>query len=106
MTDDLVCAIREVVRDFVNESTLRQLERSMSGSTSSPTEAELSDWYANLPSSGKDHLRRIVSNAVDETIFGVLGVLDDMQGIEDVTESNTDDLEVCFVVDHEAETIV
>ena len=35
MTDDLACAIREVVREFVNESTLDRLEHP-TGPTSSP----------------------------------------------------------------------
>lgn len=103
MQDDLVCAIREVVRDFVNETTLEQLE-SGSGGPVSKGEREVHEWYASLPEAGRNHLRKIVSNAVDETIYGVLGVVDDMQSFEQQrgrrTPARTSRQEVCFVVDN------
>ncbi len=104
MTGDLADAIREVVRDYVNESTLDRLEIE-AGSTSSPQrEPTTSDWYASLPDDGKDHLRRIVSAAVDETIDGLLGVLDDVREIEvhhptPDRDTAPDASAVCFVVD-------
>ena len=91
MTDDLVSALREVVRDVVSRSTLRRLEGA-TGFTSCPVDPELSGWFAALKDSDKDHLRRIVKFAVDDTVDNVFEVLDEMSESQSTASLSGDDL--------------
>ena len=110
MDDNLLSAIRETVRDAVNESTMRRLE-SAAGGVNGNRDRATGDWYAQLPEDGKSHVQRILQDAVDETIFGVLGVVDDMQSFDHVATGEDapegkEPQEVCLVVDSAAESLV
>jgi len=98
-SDELRSAIREVVRDFVHQSVLDPLSEP-TGPTSASIDPETADWCASLPAASRGHLERIVSAAIDETIDGVLGVLDDACGLVEDPDTH----EVCFVVTHEDES--
>ncbi len=105
MTEELEGAIREVVHDFVSETTLQQLEHPEEAAQEAASDPELSRWYASLPEDGKTSVRKLMKSVVDETIHGVLGVLDDVCDIDDRLPED-DPLDVAFVVDDAGDPIL
>ena len=77
-----VRAVEIAVRDGAVSEALQNLARP-SGRRPPHELAERSIWYRGLSETDKEKLHEVLSEAVDQTIFGFLCVLDGVRSIED-----------------------
>lgn len=79
--------IKSEVADSAVESTIDNLVDPPGRNPSSEMLA-LSQWYDSLPNEGKANVHKIITDAVKESIFGFLCVLDDVRSISESGERN------------------
>lgn len=84
-SQDFVMIIRSVVRDSAVRSTLEVLEHPP-GRTPSDGLINRSKWYHSLTTEDKQRLIEIVSDAVDNGVFGFLCVLDGVRSVESTSD--------------------
>lgn len=78
---EFIKVIKKVVRESSIEDTISNIEEPP-GRGASEAEKRRSEWFASLNNSQKEIIESIVSDAVDEAIFGLLCVIDGVRSIE------------------------
>lgn len=81
-SEEFVAAIKEFVRDSAIDDTIENLE-DPPGRKVPEAEKQRSKWFNNLPDEDHNNIKSIVTDAVDEALFGLLAVLDGSRAIED-----------------------
>lgn len=83
MTNDtFVERIKDEVRDASVEVTLKNLVE-LIGRSPRDKNVRQKEWYDTLNDSDRDMVRNVITEAVDETVFGFLCVLDGVRTIDD-----------------------
>ena len=96
-SEQFVGAVKIAVRRASISGTLRQLEQPQ-GRTPPVELVETSQWFNTLSEHDKSMVAKIVTKAVDLSVFGFLSVLDGVQSIEDVEQGQ---LELFYVSETE-----
>lgn len=78
---EFIDLIKYVVRDAAIENTLGNLKQA--SKSSSDFEKSRTKWFSELSMLEKKHIESIVKDAVDESLFGLLCVIDGVRVIED-----------------------
>jgi hypothetical protein len=81
-SEEFVAAVKEVVRDSAIGDTIENLE-DPPGRKVPEAEKQRSEWFNNLSEKDRSNVESIVTEAVDEALFGLLSVLDGSRAIED-----------------------
>jgi hypothetical protein len=84
--EEFIKVIRLVVRDSAIESTMENLEVPP-GRKPSEKELQRSKWFNQLPEENKTDINNIVTEAVDEAVFGFLAVLDGVRAFTNEKEA-------------------
>ena len=79
--EEFVSVIKQVVRESAIEGTLKQTEKP-SGRKVSDERRLKSEWYNHLSEEDKKMVRAIITDAVDDSVFGFFAVLDGVRAIE------------------------
>ncbi|QHJ10947.1 hypothetical protein FX988_01169 [Paraglaciecola mesophila] len=85
--EDFITTIEQVVAKAAINDTISTLS-SPPGRKPDGSLIQQSVWYNSLSDSDQDMLKRIVSRAVNESVFGFLCVLDGVRAISDAHETN------------------
>jgi hypothetical protein len=81
-SEDFVEALKRHVRDAAIKHTVANLQQPP-GRSVTPQERVRSDWYKALSAEDAEHVNSVIATAVDETLFGLLVVLDGARTIVD-----------------------
>lgn len=81
-SEEFVAAIKEIVRDSAIEDTIENLEEPP-GRIVPEAEKQRSEWFNKLSVKDRSNVEIIVTEAVDEALFGLLAILDGARAIED-----------------------
>lgn len=81
-SEQFISAIKKVVRECAIEDTVENLE-DPPGRKAPEAEKLRSDWFNGLAEDERSMVESIVSDAVDEALFGLLSVIDGARAIED-----------------------
>ena len=92
-SEKFIAIIRQVVRGSAIQNILDNLGNPP-GRGVSDTEQLRSNWFNSLPSHDREMVDSIVSDAVDEAIFGLLTVIDGSRSIE--SGDNKGNLELIY----------
>jgi hypothetical protein len=79
--EEFISALRLVVRDAAIESTVSVLEHPP-GRNPPQELREASEWFRSLDSNHRRLLLAVIAGAVDQTVFGILCVLDGVRAVE------------------------
>lgn len=79
--------LKSVVSQAAIDSTLENLREPPGRNPDADLLAQ-SDWYKSLAPTDRDMLSKVISDAVHESIFGFLCVLDGVRSISDSEEAN------------------
>ncbi|WP_199427126.1 hypothetical protein [Thermaerobacillus caldiproteolyticus] len=82
---EFVESIVEVVRESTISDTVNDLI-DPPGRKPSKEDMELSSWFNSLAEKDKEVVKKIIQNAVDTTIFGLLAVIDGVRAIKNSFE--------------------
>ncbi|MCP4990020.1 MAG: hypothetical protein GY928_29425 [Colwellia sp.] len=81
-SEQFISIIKKVVRESAIEDTIENLE-DPPGRRVSENERYRSDWFNGLSSDSRINVESIITDAVDEALFGLLSVIDGARAIED-----------------------
>lgn len=90
--DSFMLGVKESVRNAAIEDTILQLKKP-SGRNPRRRHVEQSEWFNQLSSEDQDMVTAILKEAVDEALFGIFAVLDNVRAIND---DNTDEEDGSF----------
>ena len=80
-SEEFILIIRKVVRDQTIEDLIDNL-KCPPGRKISVEEQTRSEWFNELPDEDRSNVEGLISDAVDEALFGFLSVLDGIRAIE------------------------
>lgn len=80
--ENFIQLIKQVVSDSAINGTIENLE-DPPGCNPSKDLLELSSWYLNLPEHEQNIVKKIVTDSVNEAVFGFMCVLDGVRKISD-----------------------
>ena len=80
--EQFISIIKKAVRECAISNTIENLE-DPPGKKVSETEQRRSDWFKALTEDERVKIESIVTDAVDEALFGLLSVIDGVRTIED-----------------------
>lgn len=81
-SEQFISVIKKVVRECAIEDTIENLE-DPPGRKITEVEQFRSDWFNGLTEDDRRKVESIVTDAVDEALFGLLSVIDGARTIED-----------------------
>ncbi|EKO3627863.1 hypothetical protein [Vibrio metschnikovii] len=81
-SEQFISVIKKVVRECAIEDTIENLE-DPPGRKVPEAEQLRSDWFNRLTEDDRRKVESIVTDAVDEALFGLLSVIDGARAIED-----------------------
>ncbi len=81
-SEQLISIIKQVVRKCAIEDMIENLE-DPPGRKVSEVEQLRSDWFNRLPEDDRSKIESIITDSVDEALFGLLSVIDGSRSIED-----------------------
>ena len=81
-SEQFISIIKQVVRECAIEDTIENLE-DPPGRKVPEAEQLRSDWFNGLSEDDRSKVESIVTDAVDEALFGFLSVIDGARAIED-----------------------
>lgn len=81
-SEQFISIIKKVVRECAIEDTIENLE-DPPGRKVSEAEQLRSDWFNGLSEGDRSKVESIVTDAVDEALFGLLSAIDGVRAIED-----------------------
>ncbi len=84
---EFITVIEDVVSTSAIENTIDNL-KSPPGRKPDEKLVKQSTWFNSLSDSDKDMVKSIISDSVNESVFGFLCVLDDVRSISDSGDSN------------------
>ena len=84
---EFIAIIEDVVSASAIEDTIENLN-SPSGRKPDENLVKQSAWFNSLSDSDKDMVKSIISDAVNESVFGFLCALDGVRSISDSSDSN------------------